>query len=809
MISPRSALVWLLIFAAGYPATGERRPADRRFLAGLRERGVYQLAETYCLGQIERPELSEPHRAELVIELSRCLAARAADCPPTRREPLWQDSQKVIDEFIAQHPENPLLPLVRLQGALGLLTRGELARQEAQVVANAEQLRNEARESLRAAIRRLRELAEQTQRRLQQPAAAADSGPPPLSDRQLSALLRNIRYQLARAYRNQAQCYDRQSPDQLNSLNQAVSLLIPLAKLDPPDALAHKSHIDLVICQRLLGEQVTAERMLDALEQQKLSPQVALLARAQRIRLALATGRLPEAKALLARGRQVDAVTSPELDYAWLMTHLALWRAAEKQNDKPQAAASQEKADKMVRWIESRHGPYWTRRAEMLLADYVRTSPGSSNLAMLVRAAESAYRSGQLDDALAAYDRARQFAADRQSAEQAFGLGYTAAAIEHRRGRHGEAMRRYRELATGNPSHPKAPQAHLLAVYHAAQLAAAQPQQAMKSYAEMLEEHLKLWPEKPTAAEVRRQQGRCYEHQRRWQEAIDVYRAAWRDDPNDLKAVQGAARCYRARLKQCEAAEQPTEPIASQAAAWLEKMLLGRGGHWPRQFSPLQQIAALEAARIRLHYMPSGHARAEQLLAAALDGAAEAPAEWKSAARTLLVFSLVARGRYSEAAKRLEKLAGEPPVGLLAVLENLGSLAAVGRPEVCRRLAGLQLRTIELLRDRQDRLSPARQRRLEWIHARAKAEALLVRGDRRSLEAARSAWRRLEQQLRPGSREWFRAKYWVAWTHCELGNRQQAAKMITLLKLFEPKLDEPEMQSIKSEFEKLLRRCQR
>ena len=43
----------------------------------------------------------------------------------------------------------------------------------------------------------------------------------------------------------------------------------------------------------------------------------------------------------------------------------------------------------MVRSIERLHGPYWTRRAEMLLAGYVRAAPESSNLAMLVRAAES------------------------------------------------------------------------------------------------------------------------------------------------------------------------------------------------------------------------------------------------------------------------------------------------------------------------------------------------------------------------------------------------------------------------------------
>ena len=61
-------------------------------------------------------------------------AEQAASSPPDRREPLWQRAVEVTGRFIEQHPQNPRLLLVQLQSALTLLDRGELARQEAELL---------------------------------------------------------------------------------------------------------------------------------------------------------------------------------------------------------------------------------------------------------------------------------------------------------------------------------------------------------------------------------------------------------------------------------------------------------------------------------------------------------------------------------------------------------------------------------------------------------------------------------------------------------------------------------------------------
>jgi hypothetical protein len=88
----------------------------------------------------------------------------------------------------------------------------------------------------------------------------------------------------------------------------------------------------------------------------------------------------------------------------------------------------------------------------------------------------------------------------------------------------------------------------------------------------------------------------------------------------------------------------------------------------------------------------------------------------------------------------------------------------------------------------------------------AYARLLLEGDDRATLDEALGKWRELEQKSPKASPRWFRAKHAVALLHYRLGNPEQAAKIITLLKVLHPDLGGPEM---KAEFEELLERCQR
>ncbi len=824
------AVAFILAVGAALVVAAAEPSSDQQFLAGLRARGLYGLAEKYCTDRLAGPERNDAQRADLTIELARILAEQAAALPPDERQPLWQRATEVTAQFVEQHPQNPRLLLVQLQSALTRLDCGELTRQEAELLGGDTAHFDRAREPLRAAAAQLAALDEVVEEQIRRPPAGHDQ----LSPEQLQSLRNAIQYQLARAYRNQALAYPADSPDRTNSLLKATRLLEFLSKLDAADPLAYPSRLALVRCHRQLGDYPQAQRHLEALLGGQIPPRVRLKARAERVQLLLATERLNEALAVVGQGRSIGGLTLPEFDDAALAAYLVAWRAAVESGNDDQARAWQQRATGLVQTIDALYGPYWGRRAEMRLAGYVGGLPGGS-LDMLTRAAESAYRSGNLDEALAAYDRAAAEANSQGRAEQAFDLGYTAAAIEHHRNRHDQALGRFRQLAMSRPQHARASQAHLLAIYHAAQLARRKSPGALDHYVALLDEHLKTWPEASTANSARAQLARLREYQGDWQGAIAAYRAVSPEAEGHQAAVDGAVRCYRAWLASRRAAGQDTQAIAREAARWLESLLLDAQGRLPERWSPLARHAVLSAARLRLSYTPDGYAPMESLLTQALAGAADAPEDWKAEARALLVFSLAGQGKRREAAEALEHLSAGPADGLLTMLDGLGRMADAAAPQVRRELAELQLRTIELLGRSKQPLEAGQQQRVERLYAQALADAgrtlqarqayqalaeahprdgaiqesyarlLLEAEDRATLDAALAKWRELEKRSPAGSPRWFRTKYAVAELHYRQGNPAQAVKIITLLKVLHPELGGAEMRA---RFEALLAKCQ-
>ncbi len=742
-------LILLLVLFA--PAAGQS--ADQRFLAGLHERGLYRLAEVYCTDRLNRPDLSDEERAELAIALSRSLAQRAAESPEELRRPLWDQSQRIIDRFARQYPKNPRLPLVRLQGALGLLARGELARQEAELARNAKPLLDEAKTNLRRAVAELRRLADRVDQQLRRQNASHGNDPAVLSADRLVAIKKHIRYELAKAYRNQAQCYPADSADRANSLVQATELLGPLAGGDPADPTTWKSRIDLIACYRLLADYQTAAGMLEVVFRQELPPPLELRARAEQLRLALATGRLDDAAAVLARRRQIDGVGSAELDYARLEACLAAYRTAAEANDPAQAKLWQAKAMESAEQIERCYGPCLVQRAAMLLGREFRAAPATGNLDVLVSVAEGLYRIGKIDDALALYDKAVAQATRSGDAARAFKLGYTAAAIEHQRGRHERASDRYRRIAAAMPENPKAATAHLTAIY----LARAKPQAASaKPQAALLEEHLRLWPAGPGAGKVRLQLGQLYERSRDWPRAIATYRDVPPDNATYRRAVEAVGRCYEAWLAALHSAGKPTAQIAAEAADRFESLLADRHGRLVEHWGPLQRYAALQAARLRMNYTSGGSARAEFLLQAIerlqRDGTQLTTSEQRGI-KLLRAKTIARSGAADDALAAYRSLTEEYP--------RDGAI----QEEYARLLSG--------------------------------------RDDRQSLGAALERWRMVEKKSPPQSDRWFRAKYAIAILHYRLGNPQQTAKMITLLRLLHPELGGPAM---KRKFEALLER---
>ncbi len=419
-------------------ATAQQTSIDGQFVQGLRERQLYRLAESFCQKRLADAKLPLPERADLTIHLSQTLVDHARALPPDQTDALWLKSLAAADGFVKEFPQSNWRLVVGVQGALVSLARGELWRQRAEVTGDPRPLILQSQSSLRTAISSLRtqgnEVAEALRRHRE------TRGEPSRSE--LLSLERHLNYHLARAYRNQGLTYADETADRDNALRQALELLGVLAGLSAVDPLVWHARVEEITCLRLMRRQAEAERRLAALEGERPPPAIVLAGWAERIRLHLNQGRLAEALKQAEAGRRIDAFTEPELDMAQLETQLAAWRAATRSGDKTAADAAQARATEVVQTIDREHAPYWSRRAEALLASVISDAGLSGNLAVLVRAAQGYYRGKQWSDAVRTYDEAAKLALQQKQTEAAFDFAYTAATIEHEQRRHAEAKRR-------------------------------------------------------------------------------------------------------------------------------------------------------------------------------------------------------------------------------------------------------------------------------------------------------------------------------------------------------------------------------
>lgn len=815
------------------------------FLIGLRERRLFDLAVAECQERLSDSGITEVERIDLTIELSRTFMEQALEQRPDARDAYWRRAVEALDA--TRGLKGSRLLLIELQRGLIHLARGELGRQEGELAGAPEKLMETARQELREAIATFERVKKEEAAALRELGQSKRAAPDGLTSPELIALRRNVDFQLSRAQRNQGQSYPPRSDDRVNSLRQAAERLAALPQFDEVDAITWRSRLDEITCLLLLEDYGAAHARVAKLSDAEPPPETRAGLLAERIRLALAEGKLPAALSLAEEAKSATAPPSPDVDFACLQAYTAAWRAAAKQRESRSAAGQpsddagqwQDRAAAQLRQIDRRWGPYWSRRAEMVLASSVTGAGGAENVTVLARAAESFYRGGQIDQALAAYDRATDIARQAGDADGAFDHAYTAAAIEQELHHHQQAALRFRELAIAAPDHARAAEAHLLAIYNTAQAAkdeskqSDEPTSSSEQYLTLLKEHLATWPRSPTANQARMWQGRLAERDEQWADAVAAYRAVTADARQATEAVTAAGRVYRRWLSELAANQRSTQEVAKDAAQYFEGLISSDHDRLPERWSETQRWAATSAASIWLEHTDDGFARAERVLSAALADAAEAPSAWRTSAEVLRVFAVAAQGRREQAGKLLAALAGGDPRQMLALVEQLARASATSSAQPRRELAELALQAASRLQKDRGTLS-ADERRifdLAYIHALADAgrrNAALQAARRLAKEyprdgqaqeqladllveaadwkAALAAWREIGHRCREGSDRWLRSVYYQALVMKHLGQSKQAARLIKLTEGSHPRLGGPELAD---KFHELLKQCEK
>lgn len=823
----------LLIWCAAPMLIAAASP-DEEFLQGLRTRRLFELAEKYCREKLTDQQLAASDRSLFTLELIRTYAEHAANAEPAARNALWKQADDTAVEFMRNAPQHPQILLIKTQQALVVLARGEMARLEAEVSADPARAVAEAREVIRQASRLLDSLeAEVTAAATT--AKRAGRTPADLTAEELDSLLNNVRFHRARAARNQALSYPEGSPDRLAALNSAIGdLEVSLREVPADDPHGRTIRLELAVCQRLAGDSDAARQSLEELDADGVTPEVRLAARAERVRLDLAARRTDEALRILTQGRAIGGTVSPELDFAHLETYVALWQAAADVKQTAESEKWRNQSIAAVKLVEQTHGPYWGRRAEILLVR-VGGQRGDGSLEILRRAADDFYVKGQIDEALATYDKAAMAAGEVKDEAGAFEFAYKAALVEQQRKRYAEASQRFHELSLARKDHPQAPTAHLLALVNEAQAWQADPARR-EGYVRMLAEHGGLWPTASTANLARLWLGSLYEREKSWQEAIAAYRGV---DPNSeqaVEAIQGAERCWTAWLQQRFATgERNLAPAAQEAAQTFETALRTTNGDWPSSWSAAQREMALAAAKLRLSWTTSDRAQVEQCLHAALGDPSPPADPWSVAARMWLVVAVAGQpGRTVDARRELALIPSASSEQWTGLVQQLDALRrdAVGGERV--ELAKFELQVIEpqLVDSRKvpdlARNAFHRMRALALFDSGSQAEGLrslsefaqsrpqdgelqaelgdllLASADRSDWERGLIQWRVVASKSQPRSTRWFKAKYSVAKAQFLLGDKVGAAKLIRYLQATEDLMT----SGFQKEFLELLHQCE-
>lgn len=798
---------------------------EYRLAEALRERRLFELAERVCRDRLVSPALPAREQAMMAEALLRTIGYSALELSGEAREKRFAVATQFVEELLRAQPDHPYRAQLMLQDALSKLAHGEAIVAEHSVSARSAGIQKLALDLLRAAESQLEELSQQLARAIPQLRRNPPAAGSPTAD-ELFALTSAIGYHQARASLLRSELYASESPDRralvLSSRETLENVLTQMAKEDP---LRASAMLDLARAKAQLGEIDEALQIAAEVDQPEVQPALRLAARGEMIRLNIARNP-PRFADPATIDRQIDSVTSAELDEAILELYLAMAAALESNAEaqKKITSAAADWADK----ITAEHGAYWGRRADgLLLSSLPRASSGTADL--LARSADRLYLQGSLDEARAAYEQAASGALEAGDRDAAFALWFKASLVDEKQQKHREAATRLLKIAMEDAAHDQAATAHLRGMWNLAQVARSEPS-LLATYRAALDHHLRTWPTDPSTQQAAIWRLRIAIAESDLAAGIAASQVIPRESEMASEASLLLASCCRAAVATAKN-EADEIALAKQGVAALESRLLGAARKLPEAWSAADRELVLTAAELLITYMPDQQSLAESMLAAAARGMPAPDDAWNAArARWQLVAVASDPQRAAEAMKLVAQLPADGST-LARLLATLASFRTRGE-EHRRQLAEVRLAVIAHWKQGSAKLSAAE----ELLLARQTAEALVALDkraealalyenlarqqpqdaevqeglatllldstDRASLERALAQWRIVASKSRPRTERWFRAKHRVATAQLRLGDKAGAKALAAFLLASPPGL---EGTSWKQAFEQIVR----
>ncbi len=786
------------------PAASARQETDWdvQTIRGLTQRRLFDLAGTYAEQRLNADGVSSRLQVDIVVALIESLSQAAYQ---SQDETAWELAQRTADKW--RNIQSPRQILVSVQGVLIDQLRIEKIVREIQADAEQPQQRETAMSLVSKTVRRMEALQSEARSLLNRrptPREEADW----LSADELLSLRRNLQYQQARLQHYRADLFPANEESSRNDILTIVETqlndVIQPIRADKP--LWWQVQADRVAAARKLGNFRLAEQIVRSLP--KASPDRSSKERVigEWLRTLVRMNRLDDAQAIA--GKDPFATSTPEYDLARLQTFIVVSR---KTSDR----TWQQRALQLTSDIERNHGGYWGRLANLAVVGTATSSANAgdaSSLGLLVRVADEAQRKQQWDAALKALDSAYANAVQQGLTEQAWKLGFRAASIEQQQNNHINASQRFFNLANQLAEWQESHTAQLMGCWNVARLLGSDTDQ-LESYETELNKLIEKWPTSASAhqgrlwlAKLKRQQGRqpeAFQLLLNIDPTVSVFvdavselriltRSYCRTNPPSNASVQKLLATIQERYNQLLDAELESQPEHWESArqellvavSELELVYLPpldgrrltalndqleRGRLKPalsRDAELLSNLAALQTGQAGMALQLSEDTAARQQQLSLLLTGLRADSTDKPRANGLLLC-------FNQVSKSVQELPlNERRAWHMSVTEALI-------------VANEKDAAIKFAEDLIDKTYP-KDATVQLFVARLFSSLITGPDDQAMNQRSLSQWRRVARSSRPNTENWFMAKYHVAKQLKQLGQAEDALKLLKYIQAVPP-----------------------
>ncbi len=843
----------------------QQRNEDSKLVEGLRRRRLFDLAQLHCQRRLSQPTIDPTSQTHLTIELMKTRTAQAIVTPAADRPAAWKTVDQTASQFTSNSPDHPRRLLVEVQQGLSHLTRAKIIRQEIAAEITGDSAKEQALQEIRTARSLFGRLGNDIDVAIRELRGRSET-PHDLAVEQLLSLKNNIKLQLAQANLIRSQLY--QPEDRLNrvaALGEVKQQLQEVQRVTSQGKpLWWKTQLGHLECFRLLGDSGAAKSLVDSLPKKDIPATTILPLLEQKIRLATEMGNEAFSKQVFKEYLGLTN-SNPQVDLA--LVELASDLSARATSDELKKQWL-DYASGFARKIESDHGNYWGRRADLILigaaggssSDRNKLFPNSAEnpndvdlvakstdnpsidnpntastteLDQMVRLGENAFRKNNLNDAVKAYQRAAKISRSLGDANRSLKFGMIIGQVFEKQSKPELAANQFIKSALADVNATNASSAHLRGCWNlAASLAgktSTDPADNLTKYRAELDRHLKIWPGQPTANHARIYLADRNRRDRQWNAAFENYLAVEPDSSHIGIAIKGLGTTARKLLDQTERVQQSTTSVGASLITSLSKkraQLKPAGSDW----------AQLEVLIAELEFLHGG---------ASNQSIADAIANRLEPIEAFTTPSVVGSARAIRAAavccnqpKSATELIAQiqDDSSALRLCEKcLEAVAETGDTKNAAQANQLRINIIETLLTTQkdagsknvslwslkkSRLLSSLDRHAEAVLVLEKLRTEFPRNAGIQIELARSLtaqfknsepakpldhWRRLLPKLKSHTENWYEAKYNVALLLHQTGESAQAVKLLKLLRGVGPGWKDSEL---KPEFESLLKSAQ-